>query len=124
MTSGYANGYGSTRIEPCAQVATALVVPGGRAMAGLHHRGTYARRAALVRARAYADPTTVCWRCGRTLAEHPPHRTGRPATWTAGHVEDGRIDGQLLPEASTCNYSAGASTGNRRRRGLRTTRNW
>ena len=89
-----------------------------------HHRGTYAAEARRVRAAANANPATRCWRCGRTLAEHPPHRNGRPARWTAGHIHDGQTGGPLAPEASTCNYSAGASAGNRRRQGLRTTRTW
>ena len=89
-----------------------------------HHRGTYFAQAAAVRARANVDPTTRCWRCGRTLAQHPPHRNGKPARWTAGHVHDGQIGGPLEPEASTCNYSAGATMGNRQRAPLRTTRTW
>jgi hypothetical protein len=79
---------------------------------GPHHRGSYARRARLVRQAAYADPTTKCWRCGRTLAEHPPHRTGTQARWTAGHVRDGDVTSPLAPEVSRCNYSAGATLGN------------
>lgn len=91
-----------------------------------HHTGSYQARAAAVRAAANANPTTTCWRCGRTLAEHPPHRNGKPARWTAGHIHDGQIDGPLAPEASTCNYSAGATLGNKRRssRRLNTTRDW
>lgn len=80
-----------------------------------HHQGSYHRRAAVVRARAYADPTTRCWRCGLTLAEHPRHKAGTPARWTAGHVIDGQVDGPLAPEASTCNASAGATYGNAKR---------
>jgi hypothetical protein len=85
-------------------------------MAKPHHSGSYSRRAAAVRAYANANPDTRCWRCGRTLQQHPPHRNGRPPTWHAGHVIDGQIGGLLKPEASTCNKSAGASYGNRTRR--------
>ncbi len=88
-----------------------------------HYRGSYAREAAEVRRRANADPSTRCQRCGLTLAEHRPHRSGRPATWDAGHVHDGQVGGPLGPEVSTCNRSAGAAEGNRRRRGFRT-RKW
>ena len=84
-----------------------------------HYSGSYARRAAAVRAAAYADPDTGCWRCGLTLAEHGPG-----ATWDAGHVRDGDPTSPLMAEASRCNRSAGAIAGNRRRIGLRPTRNW
>ena len=82
---------------------------------GPHHSGDYQVRAKAVRDRANADPTTTCWRCERTLAEHPPHKDGKPARWTAGHVIDSDPTSPLLPEASTCNYAAGATTGNTRR---------
>ena len=80
-----------------------------------HHRGDYHVRSRQVRERANADPTTTCWRCGLTLDEHEPHRDGKAATWTAGHIIDGDPTSPLAPEASTCNYSAGARSGNQRR---------
>jgi hypothetical protein len=86
-------------------------------MAGAHHRGTYAARARKVRAAANANPATRCWRCGLTLAEVPG------STWDAGHLSDGRADSALAPEHSTCNRSAGATMGNRRRT-QGTTREW
>lgn len=76
-----------------------------------HHHGSYQRRALAVRRAAYANPLTRCWRCGLTLAEHQPHRNGKRARWTAGHVIDGQVGGPLAPEASTCNYTAGAVRG-------------
>ena len=79
-----------------------------------HHSGTYYRRAKHLRAAANANPNTRCWRCGRTLPEHEPHTTGRPATWHAGHVIPGDPSSPLLPEASTCNQEAAAH--NRRHR--------
>ena len=84
-----------------------------------HYSGDYQRRARAVRQAAYADPTTRCWRCGRTLVEH-----GATARWDAGHVRDGDPLSPLAAEASSCNRSAGAAAGNRRRRGLETTRQW
>jgi len=84
-----------------------------------HRRGDYARRAAAVRAAAYADPTTICWRCRRTLAEHPAGDT-----WDAGHLRDGDASSALAAEASSCNRAAGAAAGNRRRKGLTPTRDW
>lgn len=87
-----------------------------------HHRDPRFRRlGAQVRAHANATPHTICWRCGRTLHEHPAHHTGRPARWTAGHTIAGQLGpawlhvtqrppaGQawLAPEASTCNIEAG-----------------
>ncbi len=89
-------------------------------MAGPHHRTPgYVHLSRRLTAAAAADPTTRCGRCGQTLAEHPPHRNGKPATWHAGHVHDGQIDGPLRPEASTCNIAAGNAA--RRRRAQRWT---
>ena len=74
---------------------------------GAHHRGTYHVASARVRAAAYANPLTRCWRCGRTL---PEIRTHKPkAKWTAGHLNDGQVGGPLAAECSPCNYSAGAT---------------
>jgi hypothetical protein len=94
-----------------------------------HYSGDYATRRHYLIAAANADPRTICWRCRRTLAEHEPHRNGRKAYWTAGHVRDGDPTSPLLPEASTCNYSAGGRLGNARRSGRRfngnpTSRRW
>ena len=72
------------------------------------HAGSYAKRAEQVRARADADPTTQCWRCGRTKAEHQ-------SPWQAGHVIDGQTNGELRAECRPCNTSAGATRGNRMR---------
>lgn len=83
------------------------------AKAKAHRRGSYQVDAARVRARAYADPTTTCRRCGMTLADKPGD------TWDAGHVIDGVPGSPLAPEHSSCNRSAGATEGNRRRVGLR-----
>jgi hypothetical protein len=92
---------------------------GGQGMTGKagkpHYTGNYTRRARLLRQAANANPDTRCWRCGRTLPEHPPHRSGHPPRWQAGHVVDSQVNGALAPEASTCNASAGASYGNRLR---------
>ena len=88
-------------------------------MAPAHRSGDYARRAKAVRQAAYADPLTACWRCGRTLDQHPAGDT-----WDAGHVLDGNPASALRPEASSCNRSAGASLGNRRRVGIVTTTDW
>lgn len=71
-----------------------------------HHRGTYHVQAARVRARAYANPSTRCWRCGATLTQIQARRPR--ARWTAGHLIDGQPGGTLLPECSPCNYGAGA----------------
>lgn len=84
-----------------------------------HYRGTFHVRSRQVREAAAADPLTRCWRCGLTLHEHKPHKTGRPATWTAGHLRDGDPTSPLLPEASTCNKSAGTRLSNERRRARR-----
>lgn len=70
-----------------------------------HYRGTYHVQAARLRAAAYANPHTTCWRCGLTL--HQIHRAHPRAKWTAGHLIDGQPGGQLAPECSHCNYSNG-----------------
>ena len=88
------------------------------AKARAHRRGSYQTDAARVRAIAYSDPATRCRRCGLTLADKPGD------TWDAGHVNDGQIGGPLAPEHSSCNRSAGAIAGNRRRLGLKPTRDW
>ena len=86
-----------------------------------HYKGSYQQDAAQLRAMAYANPDTRCARCGLTLADKPGD------TWDAGHAEDGRPGGLLRPEHSSCNRSAGAIEGNRRRKVggvLRTSRDW
>ena len=80
-----------------------------------HYRGSYHVQARRVREAAYADPTTRCWRCRLTLPECKPHRNGKPARWTAGHLIDSDPTSPLLPECSPCNKSAGATYGNRLR---------
>lgn len=74
----------------------------------VHYSGDYKRRARLVRQAAQVNPSTRCWRCGRTQAEHKRR-------WQAGHVIDGEVSGLLLAECEQCNTSAGASAGNRKR---------
>jgi hypothetical protein len=78
-----------------------------------HHQGDYPRRAAAVRAAAYGDPTTRCWRCGLTLEE--AKASNSKVRWQAGHLVDGQAGGALRPEHSTCNASAGAAYGNAKR---------
>ena len=86
-----------------------------------HYGGSYQLRARAVRAAAYANPLTQCWRCGKTLSEHGPG-----ARWDAGHVRDGDPTSPLAPEAASCNRSAGATLGNVRRqqRQVNPTRRW
>jgi hypothetical protein len=93
------------------------------------HGPRYRILAPLIVRAANADPNTRCWRDGLTLAEHTPHKNGRPAFWTAGHLKDGQPDAtltihDLAAEASTDNFSQGASFGNRQRIEPRTARLW
>lgn len=90
-----------------------------------HHQGTYARRARLLRDAANANPDTRCGRpeCGLTLAEYAAIHGDAAAKWTAGHVHDGQIEGELRPEHARCNASAGARHGNQVRE-PRTERWW
>lgn len=73
-----------------------------------HYRGSYHKQSRKVRDAAKANPSTRCWRCGRTLVEHPRHANGRAPYWTAGHVNDAQVGGELRAEASVCNFGAGA----------------
>lgn len=88
-----------------------------------HHAGTYATDARLVRAQAWADPATRCWRCHLTHAEYATLHGDRAARWTAGHVVDGQVGGELKPEHARCNYSAGTRLLNAIQRGRPRTRN-
>jgi hypothetical protein len=88
------------------------VVPGRRRV---HYRGSYQKRAAVVRAAAVADPLARCWSCGGLA------RPGDP--WTAGHTVDGDSLAALAAEHASCNFSRGAVMGNARRK-LPTSRVW
>ena len=83
-----------------------------------HYRGDYARRAAIVRRNANANPLTRCWRCGQ-LAQ-----PGQP--WQAGHLRDSDPTSPLLPEHRRCNAAAGGRLGGvlRRERSFSTSRRW
>ena len=85
-----------------------------------HRRGSYETQAKLVTQAAAADPMTKCWRCNKLLHEHPLHKTGRRPFWTAGHVYDGVPESPLLPEVSTCNFTAKSGAA----KPLRSTRRW
>ena len=89
-----------------------------RRMKAPHHAGTYHVQSRKVRAAANANPDTRCWRCRRTLTEHPWTKTGKLPKWTAGHVEDadGNLTGELAPEADVCNFTEGARKQQRRPR--------
>ena len=79
-----------------------------------HYRGRYHVQSAKLRQAAYANPSTTCWRCGRTLTEV---RAKNPrAKWTAGHLIDGQPDGPLAPECSPCNFRAGQALAAQHRR--------
>jgi hypothetical protein len=78
-----------------------------------HHKGRYHQASRALVAAAYANPDTRCWRCDKTLAQHPNTKTGNPPRWSAGHVIDGQINGPLRPEVLSCNSRAGAVIGNR-----------
>ena len=95
-----------------------------------HHKDPrFVKAARLVRRAANANPRAICWRCGRTLEQHEPHRNGKRPSWQAGHTIDGVLGPAwlkvtepppkqkafLAAEASTCNLTHGAITGNRRR---------
>jgi len=91
-------------------------------MARTFRSGDYKRRAKAICDAARANPWTKCWRCGRTLDEHPAHKNGKRPWWTAGHVVDGSALSPLLPEASVCNFSAGGVLPHRQ--AMNTSRRW
>lgn len=91
-------------------------------MKAAHYTGSYHVQARRIRTLAYANPDTRCGRCGRTLAKHPPTKTGKAARWQAGHVIDGQVNGALRPEADVCNAAAGARL--RHQKPERTSRRW
>jgi hypothetical protein len=91
------------------------------------HGRNYRRLAPLVVRYANTNPRVTCHRCGMTIDKCKPHRNGKLARWTAGHLHDGQLDitltlADLAPECSSCNYSSGASFGNRQRVEPRTLR--
>lgn len=61
---------------------------------------------------ASATPWTTCWRCGKTLAAHEPHRNGRAPWWEVDHIVSGDPQSPLRLAASTCNRKAGGAEGN------------
>ncbi len=73
------------------------------------HDSTHNRRAKPVRDRAYADPSTTCWRCGLTLAQVRLANPDRKVVWHAGHTEPTRL-APLLAECSLCNLRNAAET--------------
>jgi hypothetical protein len=79
------------------------------------YQGDHKRKARALCAAAAADPTTPCGRCGKTLAQHPRTKTGKPPRWHAGHVIDGLKGGPLRPEVDVCNEAAGGRLATRRR---------
>jgi hypothetical protein len=82
-----------------------------------HHRGTHQARARRIVTTANADPMTTCWcGCGMTLIDARRRYPRRRVHWTAGHVRNGEINGELRAELSCCNYARGARYGNKLRR--------
>lgn len=74
------------------------------------HDWSHQVRARPIRARAYADPSTRCWRCGLTLAEVRAANPRRKVVWHAGHTAPTRY-AALLAECSLCNLqNAGETT--------------
>lgn len=93
------------------------------------HGTNYRKLRLIVVTVANANPMTLCHRCHNPIDKCKPHRNGKPARWTAGHLHDSQPDAtltldDLAPECSPCNSSAGASYGNRNRTEPRTARLW
>ena len=86
-----------------------------------HYAGAYATRAARIRDAAYADPSTVCFSCGLTLAEK--QKSNPAETWDAGHTVDGNSSFPLAAQHASCNRSAGARAGHKKQ-ALNPSRRW
>lgn len=91
-----------------------------------HRRGAYHADSTRLNAQANANPHTRCWKCNRTLAELPPHTTGRPAYWTTGHERPGDPTSPLHHECSHCACREGGLSGHARQQASQATptRNW
>ncbi len=82
------------------------------ALGAKHNTPAHRQARARIIPPAYADPTTRCWRCGRTLAEV---REVKPdATWDCGHLPGGG----WAAECSPCNRGAGARERNAKSRSI------
>jgi hypothetical protein len=79
------------------------------------YRGSYHSRSKRLRAAAYTNPATTCWRCGRTYAEAMKLWGPKGAAWQAGHKIDGHHGSPLAAEHTYCNTAAGARLGHKRR---------
>lgn len=78
-----------------------------------HYLNGHDRRSRAARAAWTANPATTCYRCGRTLAAHPPVASdGRPQRWEADHATPGDPHSPLVPSATSCNRRHGAQHGN------------
>ena len=80
-----------------------------------HTHPHFVRNSPRVKAAAYADPSTRCIICGRTLAEGVALWGETRAAWDAAHVNDGEVAGALGPGHAHCNRSDGARRGNAQR---------
>ena len=99
-------------------------------MSKAHHGPQFKAFARAVRAYAWANPGTRCWRCKRTQAEHQ-------RVWHAGHTIDGDPLAQpwlsaleppagswLRPECAECNLRGGAHRTNTMTNRPGTSRTW
>jgi hypothetical protein len=76
-------------------------------------RGTHRTKAKALTDRAYANPSAVCWLCGKTLQQGPRYRDGRPSTWHADHVVPGDPRSPLRLAHSLCNERRGGGSRSR-----------
>ena len=78
-----------------------------------HRDPTFRKAGVVIRARANADPSTVCPTCGLTLAQR--RRTHPTAIWDCDHVIPGSLAAGLRARCSTCNRADGARITNTKR---------
>ena len=78
-----------------------------------HRDPLFIKAGAVIRARANADPTTVCPTCGLTLEQR--RRINPGATWDCDHVIPGSLAAGLRARCSTCNRADGARMTNAKR---------
>ena len=74
------------------------------------HDWAHDQRSRALRARAYAEPATTCWRCGLTLQQVKAANPTRHIVWHAGHT--GGPHDPLLAECSLCNLRDAAARTN------------
>ena len=86
-------------------------------MKPVYHRGSHQVTARRLVAVWTANPATVCGFCGLTREEGIRLWGERRGRWEADHYPPGNLEGRYRPAHARCNRSAGARSGNQKRKG-------